>query len=80
MHATNPRQIFQTLFQNEVFLITPILNAGSRCSRHVSHGNQHGITVFKFFVQNRKNYLMFYTFNYKTTVDMLFCILWALSV
>ena len=31
--------IFQTLFQHEVFVITPALNAGSRCSRHVSHGN-----------------------------------------
>ena len=31
--------IFQTLFQHEVFIIMPTLNAGSRCSRHVSHGN-----------------------------------------
>jgi hypothetical protein len=30
--------IFQTLFQHEVFVITPTPNAGSR-SRHVSHGN-----------------------------------------
>jgi hypothetical protein len=28
--------IFQTLFQYEVFAITPTLNAGSRCSSHVS--------------------------------------------
>ena len=27
--------IFQTLFQHEVFLITPTLNAGFRCFRHV---------------------------------------------
>ena len=32
--------ILQTLFQHEVFVITPTLNAGLRCSRHVSHGNQ----------------------------------------
>jgi hypothetical protein len=32
--------IFRTLFQHEVFVITPTLNAGSRCSRHVSHGTE----------------------------------------
>jgi hypothetical protein len=31
--------ILQTLFQHEVFVITSTLNAGSGCSRHVSHGN-----------------------------------------
>jgi hypothetical protein len=31
--------IFQTLFQHEVFVITPTLNAGSRCSHHVTHCN-----------------------------------------
>jgi hypothetical protein len=31
--------IFQTMSQHEVFVITPTLNAGYRCSRHVSHGN-----------------------------------------
>jgi hypothetical protein len=32
--------IFQTLFQHEVFIITPTLNAGSRStSWHVSHGH-----------------------------------------
>ena len=32
--------IFQTLFQHEVFVITPTLNVGSRWSRHVSHGTE----------------------------------------
>jgi hypothetical protein len=32
--------IIQTLFQHEVFVITPTLNAGSRCPRHVCHGNK----------------------------------------
>jgi hypothetical protein len=40
--------IFQTLFQHEVFLITPTLNAGLR---HVCHGN----TIHC--VQNGKNKL-----------------------
>jgi hypothetical protein len=31
MHATNFAYIFQTLFQHGVFVITPTLNAGSRC-------------------------------------------------
>jgi hypothetical protein len=42
--------IIQTLFQHEVFVITPTLNAGSRCSRHVSHGNT--IIVFLIFCTN----------------------------
>jgi hypothetical protein len=37
--------ILQTLFQHEVFVITPTLKAGSRCSRHVGHGN----TIIGFF-------------------------------
>jgi hypothetical protein len=41
--------ILQTLFQHEVFVITPTLNAGSRCSRHVCHGNT--IIKKKIFVQ-----------------------------
>jgi hypothetical protein len=45
--------ILQTLFQHEVFVITPTLNAGSRCSRHVSHGNTI-IYFLKFFVQTSK--------------------------
>jgi hypothetical protein len=40
----------QTLFQHEVFMVTPTLNAGSRCSRHVSHGNT--IIVFLIFCTN----------------------------
>jgi hypothetical protein len=39
--------IFQTLFQHEVFVITPTLNAGSRCT-HVSHGCGHGDTIIVF--------------------------------
>ena len=40
MHAVTPRPyIFQMLFQLKLFVITPTLKAGSRCSRHVSHGN-----------------------------------------
>jgi hypothetical protein len=31
--------ILQILFQHEVFVITPTLNAGSLCLRHVCHGN-----------------------------------------
>jgi hypothetical protein len=42
--------IFPTLFQHEVFVITPALNAGSRCSRHVSYGNT--INVFLIFWTN----------------------------
>ena len=41
------------IFQHEVFVITPTLNAGSRCSRHVSHGNTI-IVFFNFFVQTCK--------------------------
>jgi hypothetical protein len=41
--------ILQTLFRHEVFVITPTLNAGSRCSRHVCHGNT--IIFKKNFVQ-----------------------------
>jgi hypothetical protein len=37
--------ILQTLFHREVFEITSAMNAGSRCSRHVSHGN----TIIVFF-------------------------------
>jgi hypothetical protein len=44
--------ILQTLFQHEVLVITSTLNAGSGCSRHVSHGNT--IIVFSFFVQTCK--------------------------
>jgi hypothetical protein len=59
--------IFQTFFQNiKVVLISPTLNAGSRCPRHVNHGNPINI-VFVFFVQNSKNKLMFYTFNHRST-------------
>jgi hypothetical protein len=47
--------ILQTLFQHEVFVITPTLNAGSRCSRHVTHGcngNSGNTIIFlNFFVQ-----------------------------
>ena len=45
--------ILQTLFQHEVLVITPTLNAGSRCSRHVSHGNTI-IFFLNFFVQTCK--------------------------
>jgi hypothetical protein len=42
--------IFQILFQHEVFVIMPTLNAGPRLSCHVSHGNT--IIVFKTFCTN----------------------------
>jgi hypothetical protein len=38
---------FQTVFQHEVFVITPTLNAGSRCSRHISHGNTIIVFLYK---------------------------------
>ena len=40
----------QTLFQHEVFVVMPTLNAGLRCSRHVSHGNM--IIAFLVFCTN----------------------------
>jgi hypothetical protein len=42
--------IFQTLFQHEVFVITPTLNAGSQA--RVSHGNT--IIVFLICCTNRE--------------------------
>jgi hypothetical protein len=57
MHANakSPRLYFPILFQDfqhEAFQITPTLNAGSRCARHVSRGN--AITVFNFFCAKRQ--------------------------
>jgi hypothetical protein len=50
MHAPTPRlYIFQALFQHEVFVITPTLNAGSRCLRHVSHA-LGGNTIIVFLI------------------------------
>ena len=37
--------ILQTLFQHEVFVNTPTLNAGSRC--HVSHGNTISASILE---------------------------------
>jgi hypothetical protein len=59
--------ILLTLFQHEVFVITPTLNAGSRCSRHACHGNT--IFFFKFFCTKLKtanNRWNMNTFKYRT--------------
>jgi hypothetical protein len=45
--------ISQTLFQHEVFVITPILNASSRCTRHVSHGNTNFLNFLYKHAKNR---------------------------
>jgi hypothetical protein len=69
---------------NEVFLITPMLIGGWRCSRHfmdshVATPKTHHHCFFLFFENgNNKKYN---TVNYRTTnisVGILVCILWAL--
>ena len=47
--------VLQTFFQHEVFVITPTLNAGSRCSRHVCHGNTIILFIFNFLYNPAKN-------------------------
>jgi hypothetical protein len=76
--------ILQTLFQHEVFVITPTMNAGSRCSRHVSHGNT--IIAFFIFCTNLKPAKIDQTWTLLNTelsiskiykVGILFWFLWA---
>jgi hypothetical protein len=60
--------IFQTFFQHEIFVITPTLNAGSRCSLHVSHAWQHdnNYCFFNFSYKTVKNKCNLNTFKYRT--------------
>jgi hypothetical protein len=46
--------VLQTLFQHEVFVITPTLNGGSRCSRHVTHVC-HGNTIIFLYKPQTQN-------------------------
>jgi hypothetical protein len=65
--------ILQTLFQHEVFVITPTLNVSSRCSGHVSHGNT--IIVFLIFCTNLSTEL---SISKMYKVGILFWFLWSL--
>ena len=57
--------VVQTLFQHEVFVIAPTLNAGSKW-RHVSHDNTTTIIVFLICCTNlQKNDEHLNTFKYR---------------
>ena len=66
--------ISKTLFQHEVFVITPILNAGSRCSRHIRIGNTNLQKIDETWTLFSTELSIYKIYK----VGTLFCFLWAL--